>query len=166
MTTFSDNAGRAWDVVVHVLAVKRVRAALGVDLYRLVDDGLKGLGELLADPVLLVDVLYVLCREAAESSGVSDEDFGRSLAGDALERAAQAFLEALTDFFPDRRARQALRTVTRKGREMRERMLDVLGTRLEEVDAASTAATSSGSSGGSPASPASTPTGSPSASST
>lgn len=158
MTTFRDNAGRAWDVVVHVLAVKRVRAALGVDLYRLVDDGLKGLGELLADPVLLVDVLYVLCREAAEAAGVSDEDFGRSLAGDALERAAQAFLEALTDFFPDRRARQALRTVTRKGREMRERMLDVLEAKLDEVDD-STAATSSGSFGVSPASPASTPTG-------
>jgi hypothetical protein len=108
MKTFKDNADRTWTIVVHVTAVKRCRALAEVDLYGLVNDGLQGLGRLLGDPVALVDVLYVLCKDEADKRGVTDEDFGRAMAGDAIEHATKAFLEELTDFFPDPRVRAGL----------------------------------------------------------
>jgi hypothetical protein len=58
MRTFTDNAGRTWIVQVNVAAIKRVRGLLGVDLYKLLDDGFQALAKLVSDPVQLADVLY------------------------------------------------------------------------------------------------------------
>ena len=100
MHTFTDNAGRTWTVAINVAAVKRVRGLVNIDLYKLVDDGFKPLGELVADPVQLADVLYCLCKDEADARNVSDEDFGRALYGDAITLAAEAFVEELIDFSP------------------------------------------------------------------
>ena len=134
MHTFSDNAGRIWYVAVHVAAIKRVRGLLDIDLYQLVDDGLKSLGKLVSDPVQLADVLYVLCRDDALARNVSDEDFGRSLAGDAITLAAEAFVEELIDFFPDARSRAGLRKVIEAGKQVREKLLDHVETHLQQLD--------------------------------
>ena len=103
MHTFTDNADRTWTVAINVAAIKRVRGLVQVDLYKLIDDGFKPLAELIADPVRLADVLYCLCKDEADARQVSDEDFGRALAGDAITLAADAFVEELIDFFPDAR---------------------------------------------------------------
>ena len=58
------------------------------------------LEKLINDPILLCDVIYCVCMEEADSRGVSDEDFGRAMAGDAIELATTALLEELVDFFP------------------------------------------------------------------
>ncbi len=79
MHTFTDNAGRVWTVAIHVAAVKRVRGLVHIDLYKLVDDGFRPLGELVADPVQLADVLYYLCKDEADAKQITDEDFGRAL---------------------------------------------------------------------------------------
>jgi len=113
---FKDTAGRTWIISIHVSAIKRVRGLLGIDLYKLIDDKFKALGELLADPVQLIDVIYCLCKEEADKLGISDEEFGRAMGGDVIEHAANAFLEELTDFFPDARVRAALRTMVEKGK--------------------------------------------------
>lgn len=101
MRHFKDNTGRQWAVEINVAAVKRVRDVLGVDLLGALDGRL--IQDLADDPVLLVDILYVLCRAQADAACVTDEDFGRSMAGDALDAAAAAFLEELVDFFPGAR---------------------------------------------------------------
>lgn len=164
MKTFKDNAGRTWTVAVNVAAVKRCRALVGVDLYGLVDDGFAGLGKLLNDPVTLVDVLYVLCKDEADKQGITDEDFGRAMAGDALGAAADAFVEEFTDFFPDPRVRAGLKGVVEKGRAVAALVLEESARRIERVDPASEARRLTASSGGAPASSASTPGRSPSAS--
>ena len=51
------------------------------------------------DPILLCDILWVLCEQQAKADGVTDEDFGSSLAGDSIETATRAFLDELVDFF-------------------------------------------------------------------
>lgn len=134
MRTFTDNAGRTWDIIINVASIKRVRGVLGIDLYALIDDGCKPLGELVADPVRLADVLYCLCKEEAEKKGVSDEDFGRSLYGDAILRAADAFLEELIDFFPDPRTRASLRKLIAAGKKIAARLLDHAETVLDRLD--------------------------------
>ncbi len=109
MRTFTDNAGRAWSVALNVAALKRVRDLAKVDLLDLRDGRL--FERLFGDPVTLCDVLYAACRPEAEKAGVSDEDFGRAMAGDALEHAARALVSELVAFFPNPRERAALSRV-------------------------------------------------------
>ena len=134
MHSFKDNSQRDWEVTIHVAAVKRIRALLGIDLYGLVDDGFQSLASLVSDPVRLADVLYCLCKEQADQLGVSDEDFGRGLAGDAITEAADAFVEELIDFFPDARARAGLRKAIDAGRKVRDRVLSHAENLLAAID--------------------------------
>jgi hypothetical protein len=165
MHTFADNLGRTWYVAVNVATIRRVRAVLDVDLYQLVDDGMQALGQLVADPVRLADVLYVLCKDDADAKNISDEDFGRALAGDAITSAAEALVEELVDFFPDERSRAALRRVIAAGRQVRTKLLEHAETMLKELNPDDCASALINSWTSSRASSASTPVLSPSGSS-
>jgi hypothetical protein len=165
MHTFADNLGRTWYVAINVATIRRVRAALDVDLYQLVDDGMQELGKLVSDPVRLADVLYVLCKEDAETKDITDEDFGRALGGDAITAAAEALVEELVDFFPEERSRAALRRVIEAGRQVRTKLLEHAETMLDELNVDSCASALISSYSNSRASSASTPEASPSASS-
>lgn len=156
MKTFKDSASRTWTLAINVAAIKRVRSLLNIDLYRLVDDRMKGLGELLGDPVQLVDVLYVLCRDEAAAAGVSDEAFGQAMAGDVLELATDAFLAEFTDFFPDPRVRTGIKSVIEKSRRLRDRVTDHLETKIRDFDPDAAATKLIASFGSSPASSGST----------
>jgi hypothetical protein len=120
MRQFKDNAGRQWEVAVNVATVKRVRDVLAVDLLTVLDDDGKLLDRLADDPVFLVDVLYVLCSEQAKGAGVTDEQFGQAMAGQAIDAAATALLEDLADFFPAAR-RTVLGRAIAKLRALEER---------------------------------------------
>lgn len=134
MKTFKDNAARTWTVAVNVSAVKRVRGLLGIDLYKLIDDKMAGLGELLADPVSLVDVLYVLCKDEADRQGITDEQFGAAMGGDSLEAAVNAFVEELVDFFPDPRVRAGLSRVIKAGKEVGNHLIAMAGKKLDAMN--------------------------------
>ncbi len=107
MKSFTDNTGRAWIITVTVGTIKRVRALCGIDLANIItmepgrNPKVDLLERLASDPVLLVDVLYSVCKEEADSKGVSDEEFGRGMAGDAIELASAALLDEIIDFFPE-----------------------------------------------------------------
>jgi hypothetical protein len=157
MKTFKDTADRMWTVQINVDAVKRVRDALGINLTKAVDDGFKLLAEIVEDPIRLVDVLFVLCQEQAEKQGVTDVDFGRSMSGDAIMQAAEAFIEALTGFFPNARSRAMLTALLGKGRKVRDLMMDKAELQIKALDPKKLASTLKVSSGISRASAASTP---------
>lgn len=103
MATFKDAKDRAWTVAISIATVRRVRDRLDIDLLS------KHLPDLLekvvGDPVHLCDVLFVCVEDEAQAAGITDEEFGRSMAGDALEGGALAFMEALRDFTPNPRDR-------------------------------------------------------------
>jgi hypothetical protein len=162
MQSFKDNADRTWTVAINVTAIKRVRGLLGIDLYKLVDDGFKPLADLMADPVQLVDVLYCLCKEEADARQISDEDFGRALGGDVISVAADAFVEELIAFFPNARARQGLKKVVAAGRQVQDKLLDHAETLVAQIDPSRAASDWIASFGNSRASSASTPGPSPS----
>ena len=153
MQTFRDNAGRTWTVSVDVAAIKRVRALAGFDLLSVIDG--KGIDRLVLDPVLLCDVLCAACRPEAERLGVSDEDFGRAMAGDAIEHATRALMEELVSFCPNPRDRTRMQklvttlwTTMEKARDVVERKLDEQLQALESLDPS----VPGGSSGSSPGS--------------
>lgn len=102
MASFKDTAGREWTVAIDPWGIKQVRAKTGVHLGKLLEDKLAKYAELVSDPELLVDVIFVLCSEQAEKRNVTDEQFGRALGGDALEEATAAFVQAFSDFCPSR----------------------------------------------------------------
>ena len=131
MKTFTDNAARAWTIQVNVDALKRVKSLLEVDLMEAVDGKL--LERLLDEPVLLCDIIYALCKPQADAAGVKDEDFGRAMAGDAIDLATQALLEELVDFFPQRR-RALLTKVLDKLRKLDSLALATVTDRLEKID--------------------------------
>jgi hypothetical protein len=114
MKTFNDNAGRTWTVTVNVDAFKRVKTMLSVNLMEAVEGKL--LERLVADPILLCDVIYVVCKPQADTASVTDVQFGQAMGGDAIDLATTALLEELCDFFP-----QGRRTLLRKALEKLQR---------------------------------------------
>ena len=134
MKTFTDNTGRVWMLAVNVGAIKRVRALCGVDLNSIIEldeknkPSAKLLERLSTDPVLLVDVLYAVCKPECDSKNVTDEDFGMAMAGDAVEHATTALLDEIIDFFPapKRLAFQKILSATRRFEEIARKRLDAL----------------------------------------
>jgi hypothetical protein len=133
MRVFRDSKGRSWSININVATIKRCRAMLGIDIYKLIDDGFKGLSELMADPCRLADVLYVLCKDEADKQNVTDEEFGAGLGGAAMAEAAEQFLEELIDFFPEASQKQ-LRQVVAKSRQVQVKMLERSQALLDKID--------------------------------
>jgi hypothetical protein len=158
MKTFTDNTGRTWTVTVNVEAIKRVRGLLNVNLLEVLDGKL--LEQLAGDPILLCDLVYALCKPEADAKGVCDEDFGRAMAGDAIDGATTALLEELVGFFPKER-RRLLAKALGKLRTLEAMALKAAEERLDspalEKEMAAALAKLGDSSGNSPASSASTP---------
>lgn len=133
MRTFKDNQGREWTVEITVAAIKRVRGLAGVDLMEVLE-GSNGLIEkLVRDPVLLCDVIYAACKPQADERQVSDEAFGASMAGDAIEHATAALLEELVDFCPSPRDRANLGRVLKATRDVMDKARDVVERRIDEL---------------------------------
>jgi len=99
MKTFTDTADRIWTINLTIDAVKRVRSLLNVDLIALDEGDPPLIAKLGVDIVLLCDVIYALIKPQAEKEGVSDEEFGKALGGEAIMAAHTAFYEELVSFF-------------------------------------------------------------------
>ena len=161
MRTFKDNAGRQWSVEINVAALKRVRGLTGTDLMQVIEGTL--IEKLIRDPVLLCDVVYAICKPEADTRTppVSDEEFGKAMAGDAIEAATTAVLEELISFCPSPRDRANLGRVLQATTKVMERARDLVEKKLDsgELDrlADRLLATAGGSSGSAPESLASTP---------
>lgn len=115
MPTFKDNRGQEWVLEVTVDDIRNVRKRLD---FNLVDISEESINKLYDDPVLLVDVIWLLCESQATGKKIKDVEFGRSLRGDAIEEATAALLESIADFFPGSR-RSLLKQVISTTEEMR-----------------------------------------------
>jgi hypothetical protein len=131
MKTFIDNAGRRWTIQVNVDVIRRVRDLVKVNLLEVVEGKL--LEQLISDPLLLCDILYVVCKPEAEAQKINDTDFGRAMAGDAIDGATTALLEELVDFFPAGR-RQVLGKAISKLKAFETAALQTVQTRLESPE--------------------------------
>jgi len=132
------NGGKhAWEVSVNVGTIKRVKSLLKLDLMEVFADGGKLLDRLLTDPVLLCDVVFVMCKPQADSLGVSDEAFASAMGGDALAAATQALLEELADFFRGKTGQDVFGQIVKKLRTTQSYAAKLVMDRLEapETDA-------------------------------
>lgn len=108
MSVFKDANGREWQIKIDAPKIRAVRQACQIDLGSL-DSSI--FDSLESDPALLVDVLWVLCRDQA--GGATDVSFGEALVGDPVEAATKALYDAYCDFFPTRK-RLLLRSLADK----------------------------------------------------
>ena len=131
MKTFTDNAGRTWTVAINVTTLKQMKSLVGVDLLDVVNDNGTLLERLAGDPVLLCDVIFALCKEEADAKNVTDADFGRAMAGDAIEAATTALLEELVDFFRGEK-RATLRRALKLMRRYEEKALKAAQMKLDD----------------------------------
>lgn len=94
---FKDEAGRDWHVFIGVAQLRKVREQTGFDgAGLLLHETFKQLG----DPILLVDVLFVLLESQINAKQLTPEQFAEGFAGDAIERALDALVMAVADFLP------------------------------------------------------------------
>lgn len=138
MKSFTDNKGRRWLLEINVGALKRIRALCdGFDVLNLVQldsDGTSnadGLERLSSDPILLVDVIYAVCKPEADALGVSDEDFGSAMVGDVITDATNQLLDAIVDFFPEAK-RLLFQKTLRAARRFAEKNTQTLLTMLND----------------------------------
>ena len=129
MKTFNDNAGRTWTVAVNVECIKRVKSLLDVNLLDAIEGKL--IEQFVSDPILLCDVIYAVCKPEADTKNVSDEEFGRAMAGDAIDNATTALLEELVDFFPSGK-RQVLAKALAKLKTFQTKAVETASKRLDD----------------------------------
>jgi len=115
MATFRDSVGREWLVSIETLQLRRVREATGFELAKLLDDKMRRLHELAADPELLCRVLFALCSK--QHAEVTEDQLFAAMGGDQLEPAFDAFIRAYADFCPSQR-RALLLTLVAKEKEL------------------------------------------------
>ncbi len=134
MKTFKDNSGRNWTVRIDVAAIKRVRGLLDVDLLDAVEGTL--LERLVADPVLLCDVIYALCKPEADEAGIRTRTSGGRWREMQSNTRRRALLEELADFFPPAR-RGLLKKALAKMKALEAKAIEVAEARLEsgEIEA-------------------------------
>ena len=74
MKVFTDTKGRSWEIELNVRQMKRVRDVLGIDLVNVIQTNKDGsvatdtLDRVANDPILLVDILWVLCEVQAKAA--------------------------------------------------------------------------------------------------
>jgi len=127
---FTDLAGRKWHLSIGVTTAKRVKTLANVDL---LEADAELCHRLSIDPETLVNVLCAVLRPQLDAAGVSDEDFGESLGGDALDHAAAALGEAIIAFFP-RHRRAILAETQRMVQNRTNQLLTSASSRLYRLD--------------------------------
>jgi len=126
MKTFTDTAGRTWTIALTIDAAKRVKGLLDVNLLELESGDPPLLTRLGTDVILLCDVIFALIKPQADTAGVTDEQFGAALGGEAILAAQTALYEELVHFF-----RGLGRSDLAKAVEAQRRMIDMAVARIE-----------------------------------
>jgi hypothetical protein len=133
MKTFKDSAGHEWTLAVTIDCVKRIRDMLKVDLLDLFGGEPPLLTRLDTDVVLLCDTIFVALKPQADAAGVSSEQFGAALGGDAIIAARDCFMEALSDFFQSLRRQEVVKAIS-KQTELVTAAVKLAGQRIENLD--------------------------------
>lgn len=128
MAKFTDNRGDDWLVDLTVFHVERIKRDVDVNLNDALvpagDDGGNLITRLDCEPDLLVGVLYAACEDQVKQRGLGPEDFARRFAGEILNAAFAALVEALLAFFRKPNQRAALTAQLRMMHEGQRRVIE------------------------------------------
>lgn len=119
MPSFKDCEDREWNLRIDVDAIRRVRSAYSIDLATILATP-ESIDRLTSDICLTIDVIYELCKPAADRLAIDAAAFGRSLFGDSLGNAVRAFEAALVEFLPESKRRATARRIIEAGQALQE----------------------------------------------
>jgi hypothetical protein len=121
MQTFKDSAAREWIITVNYSTKQRVQGMAQVDLFDL--SVFEKLGN---DPGKLIEILYAICQEQADKTGLKKEQFYDAIIGDCLEAAADALTQEIINFFPKRR-REVFQKLVATAGQVQDKALALIG---------------------------------------
>lgn len=127
MASFIDGLGREWRVLLHPAKVREINERFGILLTDLRSDAFN---QLSLNPILLVDTLYLICKQQADEMGVSDHAFGELMVP-VIDEAVIALEVAICDLFPSGR-RSLLKSLHAKQESMQQKAMI---SAIQELDA-------------------------------
>lgn len=107
--TFTDHKNDEWKLKLTVGTLGDLKRDAGVDLSKALRSAEALSDVLFGDPENLVKVLWVLCESKSKERSLSPEDFAHRFDGPTIEKATEALLDAVADFFPRTRVGQEIR---------------------------------------------------------
>ena len=130
MKSFTDAAGRQWEIVGSLATFERIRSECQVDMLTMptTQECLRQI----QDPYTLGRVLYEACSKQAEARGLAPEDFAGGLTADVLALATDALLEE-TIFFCRSDLRPALTMAYEKAKARDRKTIQMLTARLPTI---------------------------------
>ena len=129
MQKFIDRRGRVWIVDIDNTTLRRVKALTDVRLLDAIDGDL--VSRISSDPLLLGDVLFAICKSQADQQNVDDESFAEGLAGNSIDDACKALVDALVAYFPESK-RRLVRKAADKQTLIETRGLAMIEQRLDD----------------------------------
>lgn len=140
MHTFKDNKDRLWNVHLDIAAAKRIVGVTGEDILTLIDEDQEPKQSLLYrlqhQPILLCDMIFAICQPQADAQGITQDDFGGAMRGDAIDHATHAMLEEVADFTPNPRDRARAKAVLTANdtanRKLRDRLAEIVDKETSE----------------------------------
>ncbi len=123
MAKFKDAEKRQWSLKITVGALKRVKDETEIDMGFVVNGELDKLKDVLSCPFSIAAVLYTLCSDQIEERELTPEEFSELLYGDTFEKAVEALIESILDFFPRQKA-QVLRDALAKEKARQDKELE------------------------------------------
>jgi hypothetical protein len=135
MKTFKDSTGREWTIAINVGSIKRVKELISVDLTELLAGAPALIDRLGSDLILIVDVIYALCKPQADDRKIDDVAFASVIDGAAGKAAYMAFREDLADFF-SQWGRDEQAAVIRRQAEFLDTGIKAVTAEIEALDPA------------------------------
>lgn len=108
MAQFEDNKGRIWVLEITHGAYRRLKRETKLDLDLVGTEALDLVEVVYGEESGLVDVMACLLNEQVRESGLSVEEFHGRFPPEVVDRAGDALVEAIRDFFHWRLARKTV----------------------------------------------------------
>lgn len=136
MKAFKTTDGTEWQVVVNVATIKRCMDDTGLRLTDLFASEAK-IGEFFADDVRFCEVLFSVIRPQADAADKTLDDFLAGIDGTVIEKAVEALLAELSDFFQEPRKgllKKVMERYSKAAEKVRVETLAVVEKQIEEMD--------------------------------
>lgn len=134
MATFTDSENRTWTIDVNFTSLKRVKAATGIDLTKLVDRKSDIIEQLTGDLFVLFDCLVALVQPQLDAKTLTAEQFGEAFDEAAAENAVSALITAVIDFFPERKRQLLKRAFAKVTAAAQQRQSQAIDQALKAVE--------------------------------
>ena len=138
MRVFKDKNDFSWEIEVNISALKRVKSYLDLNLLDIFKQNQETqkfelLEKISEDPILLVDLLFVLCEKQVKERKMSTEDFANVFSGEVIENAVNSLLYEIIDFFPETK-KAVLKKILDTGKKMQGEAEKLILEKLDNVN--------------------------------